>query len=201
MESICNDGLGQWTFDSLTDARTLQLAITTTDFLCALVITSTCLKYMRPLTCSLQTEAKGIIDAVKEIDNLIATLQNVRDNVDTYYSQWFHTIEEMCSGVGIQPSLPRRCNRQINRSNVPADTPSEYYCRCISIPLLDHLLSELSSRFSTHQQTALMGLSIIPEITAKLSAEECSTKISQLADMYQQDLPSPECIESEVHCW
>ena len=120
MESICNDGQGQWTSDSLTDARTLQLAITTTDFLCALVITSACLKYMRPLTCSLQAEAKGIIDAVKEIDNLIATLQNVRDNIDTYHSQWFRTIEEMCTGIGIQPSLPRRCNHQIHRSDVRA---------------------------------------------------------------------------------
>ena len=50
MESISNDGPSAWSPDSLTDARSLQLAITTTDFLCALVITNCCLKYLQALT-------------------------------------------------------------------------------------------------------------------------------------------------------
>ena len=47
------------------------------------------------------------------------------------------------------PSLPRVCERQCHSSNVPAQTPSEYYRRNLSIPVLDHLLSELETRFST----------------------------------------------------
>ena len=46
-ESICNDGPGLWSEDSLTDARGLQLAITTTEFVSALVITDLCLKYIQ----------------------------------------------------------------------------------------------------------------------------------------------------------
>ena len=107
----------------------------------------------------------------------------------------------MCSDIGVEPSLPRRCNRQIHRSNVPADTPSVYYCRSVSIPLLDHLLSEMESRFSKHQQTALLGLSLIPSIMASQSLEEFNAKVSQLAKMYEEDFPSPECIEGKLHCW
>ena len=55
MENICNEDPGLWSADSITDARGLQLAITSTDFLCALVITNFCLKYIQALTTNLQS--------------------------------------------------------------------------------------------------------------------------------------------------
>ena len=131
----------------LTDARGLELAITTTEFVSALVVTNACLKYIQALTSSLQAEAKDIVVAVREIDTVTATVQAVRDNIDTHHTRWFLTISEMLSQVGVEPSVPRRCGRQIYRSSLPADTPAEYYRRTISIPVVDHLLSELRSRF------------------------------------------------------
>ena len=74
LESICSDGPRLWSPDSLTDARSLQLAITTTDFVCALVITNNCLHYLQTLTSNLQAESKDIVAAVQEINNLITTL-------------------------------------------------------------------------------------------------------------------------------
>lgn len=104
------------------------------------------------------------MSAVKEIETVTATIQDVRENVHKHHDEWFLTMESMCSSVGTVPSLPRRCGRQTHRSNTPADTPGEYYCRTITIPLLDHLLSEMKSQFGKHQQTALLGLSIVPSV-------------------------------------
>ncbi len=152
LENISNDGAALWSSDSLTDARCLLLTITTTDFVSAVVITHACLMYVQALTATLQAEAKDIVKAVSEIENVTAAIQSVRDNIDTYHTQWFLTITDMLSKVGKEPLLPRRCGRQTHRSNTPADTPSEYFCRTISIPVLDHLLSELSSRFGNHKK-------------------------------------------------
>ena len=127
--------------------------------------------------------------------------QNARSTIDEYHRQWFHKVEQMCSDIDVEQCLPRRCSHKTHRSNVPGDTPSEYYCRTVSIPLLDHLLSEMDSRFSSHQQTALFGLSVVSSIMLSLSREECTTKLIQFAAMYQDDLPSPDCIESELECW
>ena len=80
MESICDDGPRLWSSDYISDASSLLLAISTTDFLSALVITDFCLKYLQALTSNLQAETK---DIVAEINNVISTLKNVRDNVDT----------------------------------------------------------------------------------------------------------------------
>ena len=56
-ESIVAEGSRAWSPDSLTDASTLLLAVTT-GFISALVITNECLQYLRGLTVSLQEEAK-----------------------------------------------------------------------------------------------------------------------------------------------
>ena len=102
------------------------------------------------LTRSLQAEAKDVVQAVAEINNLITVLSDLRENVDEHHSKWFAEVEEMCKAVDVQPSLPRRCGRQTHRSNIPAENPKEYFRRTITIPILDHLLAEMGTRFSKH---------------------------------------------------
>ena len=109
MEGICNDGPGLWTPDALTDARSLQLAMTTTDFICAVVC--------QAVTSSIQAEAKDIVAAVKEIDTLTATLQSVRDIIDTHHSV-FHCGEDVC-----------RCRyRAFFASEMRSTNPSQQCC-------------------------------------------------------------------------
>ena len=108
LESICNDGPRLWTSNSVTDAITLQLAITTTDFLSTLVMTNFCLKYLQALTSNVQAETKDIVVAVNYV---ITTLQNV---IETYRSQWFTVVEKMCADVGTVPAIPQRCSHQMN---------------------------------------------------------------------------------------
>ena len=147
METISLEGSSKWSPDSLTDASTLLLALSTTDLLSALVITTVCLRYMLGLTHSLQAEAKDIVQAVSVVNNIISILRALREDVDKFDSKCFAEVQRMCDNVGVEPSLPRLCGRQCHRSNVPAQSPSEYYRRTITIPVLDHLLSQLETRF------------------------------------------------------
>ena len=200
-ENISAEGSRSWTPDSLTDANTLQLAISTTEFLSALVITSSTLSYLMALTKSLQSEAKDIVQAVSEINNLSSVLQDLRENVDKYHDQWFAEVEQLSASIGTEPSLPRLCGRQTHRSNIPSQTPKEYYRRTITIPLLDHILTEMKSRFSQHQQTAVTGLLLVPSILVTKSLSEATSKIVELGDMYSDDLPNSTSLQSEIHTW
>lgn len=98
--------------DSLTDASTLLLALSTIDFLSALVITTVCFRYLLGLLRSLQAEAKDIVQAVSEVNN---TLWTLREDVDKFHSKCFAEVQRMCDDIGAEPSLPRR---QRHRSNV-----------------------------------------------------------------------------------
>ena len=134
-----------WSPDSVTDASTLLLVITRTEFVSALVITNECLQYLRGLTTSLQEEAKDIVQAVSEIKTLPSSHKQVRGNVDSYHSRWLQTVSKMCNEVETTPSVPRICGRQRHRASIPACNPYEYFRRTIIVTILDHLLSELTS--------------------------------------------------------
>lgn len=200
-QTICAEGSRGWSPDSLTDASTLLLAISTTEFLSALVVTSSSLGYLMALTKSLQSEAKDIILAVSEVNNIVDVLKDLRENVDENHDRWFAEVATLCTCIGTEPSLPRLCGRQTQRSNIPSRTPNEYYKRTITIPLLDHIISEMVSRFSKHQQSIVNGLLLVPSIIVTKSLADATSQISQFGDLYSDDLPSPSSLQSEIHTW
>ena len=197
MESICEEGPGKWSTDSLRDASGLLLAITAPEFISALVVTNKCLGYLRALTCSLQAEAKDI----GHIDVVLTSLREVRNTIDQQHDAWFQKIELMCRSVDVVPSIPRRCGRQLHRNNVPADDPRTYYRRCISVPLVDHLLAELETRFSPHHRVALLGLCLIPSALVTLPDPDVKNHLAKLVDLYEDDLASPESVSHQMVSW
>ena len=98
-ENISAEGSCMWSPDSVTDASTLLLVITRTEFFSGHVITNECLQYLRGLTTSLQEEDKDIVQAVSEIKTLTSSLKQVKENVDSYHSRWFET--ESCGDYTI----------------------------------------------------------------------------------------------------
>ena len=46
-----------------------------------------------------------------------------------------------------------------------------------------------------------MGLSLVPSLFLSLPMSDCISNVSKLAELYHDDLPSPECLESELHSW
>ena len=88
MEDISTQASAVWSTDSVTDARTLLLALSTTDFVAALVITNSCMGYLGALTCSHQAEAKDIVEAVDKINTVQRALQSIRDEVDFHHNEW-----------------------------------------------------------------------------------------------------------------
>ena len=118
--------------------------------------------------------------------------------MNSHHKNWFGEVEKICTTLDAEISLPRTCGRQMHHSNMPASTPSEYYCRTISIPLLDHLLAEFNSRFGPHQKKALQGLALVPSVLINAS-DDSIARLGQLAEMYQQDFPSPGTFQSESH--
>ena len=53
----------------------------------------------------------------------------------------------MAEKVGVEPSMPRVVKRQKNKSNNPAETPEEHFKRNVAIPFLDHIISNLDTKF------------------------------------------------------
>ena len=115
------------------------------------MITNECLQYLRGLTTSLQVEAKDIVQAVSEIKTLTSSLSK-SERMLTPTTVGGLKVSKMCNEVGTTPPTPRTCGHQRHRASIPASNPSEYFRRTITVPILDHLLSELDKRFSSHKK-------------------------------------------------
>ncbi len=135
METI-QDESQNWSTDTLTDAQSLLLAITSPESVASLVITKQTLIYTTSITCNLQAEPRDIMEAVDDINTLSDGLQSVWDNVDDHHRDWFRNVEKMCREAGTEPSIPRRCSKQCNRANTPVQTACEYYKCILTIPYL-----------------------------------------------------------------
>ena len=60
----------------------VYIAITASDFIYALVVTNTCLGYLRALICRLHAEAKDVLQAVGDIDVFLTSLKEARNTID-----------------------------------------------------------------------------------------------------------------------
>ena len=99
---------------------------------------------------------QGHIKLVKE------SINKARGSIDSFYCNWYEESSLLGLKVNVQPSVPRTNNRQTQRTNTPATSESEYYKCSISIPLLDHILSEIESRFHESSERVTMFMSLMP---------------------------------------
>ena len=120
---------------------------------------------------------------------------------DTHHRRWMDENKKMRKDIRVELCIPRLCSRQQHRDNIPAVTPNKYYKRNLTIPLLDHVIMGMKSRFSIHQQDAIYGLCFVPATMVLMEQAELKQKLTSEVHLYKADLTYPENVWSELHCW
>ena len=89
---------------------------------------------------------KGVCIKLQKHDADIVTSYTLllKKYLTCVWSEWFGEAESLATDIGAVITISRICKYQQHRSNVPADSPSEYYKRCLGIPFLDSLLSQMN---------------------------------------------------------
>jgi len=100
--------------------------------------------------------------------------------------------------ANIEPSMPRVVGRQQHRSNVKAGTPKDYYKRALTIPLLDHLISEIDTYFDPNNDAVMSSLLCL--LPALLVSRE-GNPVQAALQYYADDLPSPQVFDVELFRW
>jgi len=126
-------------------------------------------------------------------------VQDVRDNVDNFHNAWYNEASSIATAVEVKEEAPRCAGKMQHRQNAPAETPKMYYQRNLTIPLLDHLLSELNSRFTELSKRIAAMMHIIPAVHIQLNSS--MDKLKDVLKPYYDDLPSTGSVDAEVHTW
>ena len=151
-----------WSRDSIIDAVALSKAILNFEFLITLHVVERYMSFTESLTRSLQARALDIIKAVQYIAVLKQVLGDASSDIETQFKILFTNAFKCGEKYDISVAIPRRCSRQTARDNHPGSTVEEYYRRSLAVPFLDHLISEIEIRFTSHSLTAMKSLGIIP---------------------------------------
>ena len=189
-----------WNQETVSCAQSYLRATAEFRLIITLIVTKNVLAYTKGLSIKLQGRWQDIIRAHNNIGSVKKFLEDARRNVESVHSLLFQEASLLASKVNIQPSLPRLASRQTKRANTPASTPTEYYKHTITIPLLDHLITELNSRFSEHSERAVKILTLLPPSIFEMEGELIENILSFLS-LYRSELPSPSTLTTELHCW
>ena len=198
----------KWNDEFCTKANGLYVSCTTFQFIITIIITCNILNYTLEATRKLQRREIDIVKGYAEIERIVATVVSTREKIDEKHREWYEEAERFAASVNTSPSMPRTCLRQLLRDNQPADTPEDYYRRTVSIPFLDHLHTELQTRFDRSSNTVVKGFYIIPEIMRRDINQRDKAKVShwrakflEFVQHYDVDFPSERIVRAELDLW
>ena len=205
INTICTTTLiqqSEWNAETRSDAQSLFLTVFRFSFVVALVFTQKILSYIKGVSVKLQGRYVDIARAHTEIENVKSTLYKLRSDVERFHTQTYNEVLVLCQSVGIEESTPRITNRQQHRQNLPSSNSSEYFKRTTTIPLLDHLISELSTRFDESSSHFLLQfVKLLPSEIIKHPSRFTQAEFDDLLKFYEDDLPSSRAFTAELDLW
>ena len=185
------------------EASSYQRLMTSFQFIVVLVITKQLMDYFFPITRVLQTKDFDIAQRNEQIENLKKTLLKLREDVEDEHGSWYMIALNLAKANEVGEKLPRYCLRQIYEKNYPKDYVWQYYKKCVTIPLLDHMISEINTRFNNSSMVAYKGLVAIPELMIRQVKADKPWKrdFLEFVRFYESDMPHPTSITAELDLW
>ena len=199
-ERVCNPATSS-------KATSFLALISSFQFIVALVISRNVLDLTLPVTQLLQAKINDVMVGMHLIDALKGLGIRVRDQIDFYHDTWYSQAVALADKVDVDERMPRTASKQTTRDNHPASDASEYYKRVITIPLIDHLNSDLKTRFDFSNVNAYYGLSVVPSKiislldTSKSDVQSWKEKFKIFTNFYEDDLPNPLALDAELELW
>lgn len=174
-------------------------ALRRSDFIVSLNTAVYCLAHTVKLSTFLQDPKQDLSTAKGYIMSILSKFKQMRSEVDIDFKKVFASSQATALQLGEEIILPRTCSRQTQRANVqlPGQDAEQYYKVAIHIPFLDHLISELNTRFSSVSEVShLEGL--IPSNFSNHTIEE----VLEAANIYYEDISASSLeLSAEIGLW
>ena len=150
--------------DKTTSSTAVQLlgAIRSLEFQVSLKVISKIFAITLPVSRILQTENFDLSAALKLTEDSSSLLLNMRKDAESEFTTVFNEVKDICEEFDIDIFIPRRAGKQIQRCNVMANTPEEYYRMAVFIPFLDSVISQIGDRLLKHKSVLGSFMCLLP---------------------------------------
>ena len=156
------------------------------------------LLYLKEATVKLQGQSQDIAYGIATIQRCCAELKTLRADIDNYSHRIFEHSCRVAEQSGITVTMPCVAQRQQHRPNPESHSVEDYFKYTVTIPFLDHLISDLSSRFDVHTKRAASLQGLLP---TRITPDSSVQDIQEAATFYAGDLPNASILDEEFHIW
>eukprot|EP00731_Ephydatia_muelleri_P036704 Em0307g2a len=182
--------------DTSTSAQLLLNSMTKPEFIVATCVMNQVLAVTKPLSVHLQKTGIDVMKAMSLVDEIVACLDEMRSSDGSFAIVW-KMAESLAEIVESDLKQPRIVAKQRNRVNVASSSDQEYFQRSVFYPFLDHVLSELRSRFSVHNTIVAHLWSLIPKFIVSYSFSDLQPALA----IYANFLESEQAVQGEFEIW
>ena len=168
------------------------------EFIYILVDLQRSLLYIKEASVKLQGKEQDITSGLNLIEQCCSELKTLRQKVSDYLAHIYAHNSRLAEVSKISISMPRISQRQQHRANQPYHSVEEYFRHSVTIPFLDHLISELSLRFDEHTKKAALVQHLLP---VRIRSSSSVQDIEQAVAFYGDDLPNRNIVDEEYERW
>ncbi|KAL0973261.1 hypothetical protein UPYG_G00201160 [Umbra pygmaea] len=198
MDSIRDNKNGVFTDAVIGNAYSIAKILVDFEFIVTLVILKNALCFTRAFGKNLQGEALDVFFAANSLTAVLHSLNEVFDNIEVYHEFWFEEAVNMAASMEIPVKVPRLFLRKHRAADAGEILPETYFKEYVTVPVIRGIIDEVDDIFSQSNLKALKCLSLVPAIMGQM---KFNTSEESHADVYRNDLPNPDTLPAELHCW
>lgn len=197
MDSIQDNEELKWNDQFTSNAYAISEALADFEFVVTLVVMKNALSFTRAFGKNLQGETLDVFFAASSLTAVLHSLHEVLDNVEVYHEFWFEEAVNLATAMEIPVKVPRLFLRKQRAIETEIQAES-FYKEYLTLPLMEHITQEVKDMFSDNHIRALKCLSLVPAVMGQM---KFNTSEEAHADIFRSDLPHPDTLPAELHCW
>ncbi|XP_066518644.1 THAP domain containing 12b [Hoplias malabaricus] len=198
MDSVHDNEDLKWNDQITSDAYTISEALADFEFVVTLVVLKNALSFTRAFGKNLQGETLDVFFAASSLTAVLHSLHEVIDNIEVYHEFWFEEAVNLATAMEIPVRVPRLFLRK-QQAVEPVEIQAEsFFKEYLTIPVMEYITQEVKDIFSDNHLRALKCLSLVPAVMGQM---KFNTSEEAHAEVFRSDLPQPDTLPAELHCW
>lgn len=198
MDSVRDNQQGQFSSSVVADAYSLGEILADFEIVVTVVILKNVLTFTRAFGRNLQGETLEVFFAANSLTAVLHSLNEVNDNIEVYHEFWYEEAVSVASAMEIPVKIPRLFIRKQRAADAGEIQAEPYFKEYVTMPVIHGIMQEVEDMFSDTNIKALKCLSLVPAVMGQM---KFNTTEENYADVYQNDLPNPDTLPAELHCW
>lgn len=180
------------------DAYSIIETLADFEIIVTIVILKNILTFTRAFGRNLQGETLDVFFAANSLTAVLHSLNEVNDNIDVYHEFWYEEAVNIANVMEIPVKVPRLFMRKQRAAEVGEIQTEAYFKEYVTVPVIHGIMQEVEDMFSETNLKALKCLSLVPAVMGQM---KFNTTEENYADVYRNDLPNPDTLPAELHCW